>query len=80
MKPRLLQVLFLICIAFFPANFLAQDLNLDRYGGCLDKPFDDGEGLGFFRTLYDGGQWWLVTPDNHAFLSFGLNHFQYNLS
>ncbi len=50
-----------------------------KYGGCLDKPFDDGEDLGFFRTLYDGGQWWLVTPDNHAFLSFGLNHFHSGL-
>ncbi len=51
----------------------------DKYGGYTALHFDDGEGTGFFRTKYDQGKWWLVTPDNNAFLSFGLNHFHANL-
>ncbi|MDX2429500.1 MAG: hypothetical protein QNK35_01115, partial [Bacteroides sp.] len=52
---------------------------LDQYGGNPAKHFEDGEGGDFFRTKFDGEQWWLVTPDNNAFLSFGLNHFHSNL-
>lgn len=61
---------------------LANSLNaqyLDPYGGSPAKHFDDGESGEFFRTKFDGEQWWLVTPDNNAFLSFGLNHFHSNL-
>lgn len=45
---------------------------LDRFGGWKAKSF---EATGFFRTHHDGSRWWLVTPDGHAFISFGLNHF-----
>lgn len=37
------------------------------------------EGKGFFRTKHDGNQWWLVTPENNAYLSFGLNYFHSGL-
>lgn len=59
---------------FLPVLLFAQTNNLDGYGGFLPKNFDDGEGNGFFRTKYDQGRWWLVTPEDNAFLSFGLNH------
>ncbi len=52
---------------------------LDSYGGTTVKHFDDGQGNGFFRAKHDGEQWWLVTPENNAYLSFGLNHFHSNL-
>ena len=42
----------------------------DRYGGCLDLVFD---ATGYFR-LEKTDRWWLVTPEGHAFLSFGANH------
>ncbi len=50
----------------------------DAYGGWKGKAFDL-EPHGFFRTIHHEGQWWLVTPDSHAFLSFGLNHFHSGL-
>jgi hypothetical protein len=43
---------------------------LDRFGGWRGKKF---EATGFFRVEKDT-RWWLVTPDGHAFLSFGINH------
>jgi hypothetical protein len=43
----------------------------DRFGGWTGKTF---EATGFFRTHHDGDRWWLVTPEGHAFLSFGINH------
>ncbi|MDG2254844.1 MAG: hypothetical protein P8L49_07770 [Opitutaceae bacterium] len=43
---------------------------LDRFGGWKDRKF---EATGFFRVEKDS-RWWLVTPDGHAFLSFGINH------
>ncbi len=46
--------------------------DLDQYGGWKDKQF---EATGFFRTEHDGKRWWLVTPEGHPFISFGLNHF-----
>ena len=46
--------------------------DLDRFGGWKAKSF---EATGFFRTHHDGSRWWLVTPEGHPFLSFGLNHF-----
>lgn len=45
---------------------------LDQFGGWTGKVF---EATGFFRTQHDGKRWWLVTPDGHAFLSFGINHY-----
>ncbi len=44
----------------------------DRFGGWTGKQF---EATGFFRTEHDGERWWLVTPEGHPFISFGLNHF-----
>lgn len=44
--------------------------NLDRFGGWTGKTF---AATGFFRVEKDR-RWWLVTPDGHAFLSFGINH------
>ncbi|MEM1226428.1 MAG: hypothetical protein AAGJ40_12070 [Planctomycetota bacterium] len=43
---------------------------LDRFGGWTGKVF---EATGFFRVEKDD-RWWLVTPDGHAFLSWGINH------
>lgn len=45
--------------------------NRDRFGGWKGKKFD---ATGFFRVEKDE-RWWLVTPEGHAFLSFGINHF-----
>ena len=51
---------------------------LDPYGGWRAKSFGL-DNKGFFRTHFEDGQWWLVTPENHAFLSYGLNHYHSNL-
>ena len=45
--------------------------DLDRYGGWTGRKF---HATGWFRTEKDD-RWWLVTPDGHAFLSLGINHF-----
>ena len=42
----------------------------DRYGGWKATRF---KATGFFRLEKDN-RWWLVTPEGHAFLSFGINH------
>ncbi len=42
----------------------------DRFGGLRSLRF---EATGFFR-LERGDRWWLVTPEGHAWLGFGLNH------
>ena len=46
--------------------------DFDRFGGFRAKKF---KATGFFRTEHDGKRWWLVTPEGHAFLSFGVNHY-----
>lgn len=43
---------------------------LDRFGGWKAKQFDAS---GFFR-VEKNDRWWLVTPEGHAFLSWGINH------
>ena len=43
---------------------------MDAYGGWTRKRF---EKTGFFRLDQDD-RWWMVTPEGHAFLSFGVNH------
>jgi hypothetical protein len=43
----------------------------DKYGGWTGKKF---KATGFFRVEEDE-RWWMVTPEGHAFLSFGVNHF-----
>jgi hypothetical protein len=40
-----------------------------RWGGWKSKKL--GEATGFFRVQTDGGRWWLVDPDGHAFWSNG---------
>jgi hypothetical protein len=50
----------------------ARDTDEDPFGGWKAKRF---EATGFFRTEHDGTRWWLVTPEGHAFLSFGINHY-----
>ncbi|MEO0593081.1 MAG: hypothetical protein AAFZ38_05825 [Myxococcota bacterium] len=52
--------------------------NRDEYGGCQDIHFDLTASP-FFRVHKDGDQWWFVTPENNALLSFGLNHFHFSL-
>lgn len=52
-------------------SLLHADDGLDTYGGWKGRKF---EATGFFRTEKDD-RWWLVTPEGHAFLSFGINHF-----
>lgn len=47
-------------------------MNLDRFGGWKAKKLGP---TGFFHTRYNGGRWWLVTPQGHAFLSLGINHY-----
>ena len=54
----------------FPLN-IKRFTGKDKYGGWTGKSF---EATGFFRTE-KADRWWLVTPEGHAFLSFGINHF-----
>jgi len=42
----------------------------DRYGGSMFRSY---EATGFFRLEHDN-RWWLVSPEGHPFISFGLNH------
>jgi len=42
----------------------------DPYGGWLGVRFEPS---GYFR-LEKKHRWWMVTPEGHAFLGFGLNH------
>jgi len=44
--------------------------SIDKFGGYNDIQF---EATGFFR-LERADRWWFVTPEGHAFLSFGVNH------
>ena len=43
----------------------------DQYGGWTAGP--KLESTGFFRAAKHNGRWWLVTPEGHLFLSFGVN-------
>ncbi len=54
-------------------NATAQDR--DRFGGWKGKRF---EATGYFRVEKED-RWWLVTPEGHAFLSFGINHLHSDL-
>ncbi len=47
----------------------------DRFGGWTGLKFG---ATGFFRTEHDGRRWWLVTPEGHAFISWGVNHYHAN--
>lgn len=51
-------------------NYISPN-QLDQYGGWRGKKF---KATGFFRVEKDK-RWWLVSPEGHAFLSFGINHF-----
>ena len=44
--------------------------DFDQFGGWAGRRF---EATGFFR-VEKGDRWWLVTPEGHAFLSWGINH------
>lgn len=68
--------LLLVNGIFYQNQLFAQDL--DKFGGNKSVHFEV-KNNGFFRTHKQSGQWWLVTPENNAFLSFGLNHFHSNL-
>ena len=46
--------------------------NLDQFGGWKEKKLTE---TGFFHTEHDGDRWWFVTPEGHAFLSFGINQY-----
>ncbi len=43
---------------------------LDRFGGWKARSY---EATGAFRLQRDD-RWWLVTPEGHAFISWGMNH------
>ncbi len=47
----------------------------DPYGGWTARRL---QSTGRFR-LEHGRRWWLVTPDGHPYLGFGLNHAHYGL-
>jgi hypothetical protein len=44
---------------------------LDRFGGRTDVA--GLKATGFFHAQKQGGRWWLVTPEGHAFFSLGVN-------
>ncbi|MEM8891852.1 MAG: hypothetical protein AAGD28_27990 [Bacteroidota bacterium] len=52
----------------FQQNPIAEQ---DKYGGWKAKKFEPS---GFFRVEKED-RWWMVSPEGHAFLSFGVNHF-----
>ncbi|MFO7974849.1 MAG: beta-galactosidase, partial [Candidatus Hydrogenedentota bacterium] len=43
----------------------------DKLGGWADGP--QFEATGWFRTEKRDGKWWLVTPEGHLFMSWGVN-------
>mgnify|MGYP001079302478 CR=1 FL=1 len=45
-------------------------LAADAYGGQAGPALDR---TGWFHVRKQGGRWWLVTPDGHAFFSLGVN-------
>lgn len=47
-------------------------MGFDSYGGWTGKELTK---TGYFHTEHDGERWWFVTPEGHAFLSFGINHY-----
>ena len=49
--------------------------NLDTFGGWKGKKF---KATGFFRVEKDE-RWWMISPEGHAFLSFGINHLSSHL-
>ncbi len=55
-----------------PAWAKFDSVNRDRFGGWTQKKFT---ATGFFRTEHDGDRWWMVTPEGHAFISWGVNHY-----
>ena len=65
----------IFCLMISISTFLfSQGQNLDRFGGSKNLHFE-GLNNDFFATVYHEGHWWFVTPEQNAFLSFGLNHF-----
>lgn len=44
----------------------------DSYGGLKEITLSK---TGYFHTEHDGTRWWFVSPEGHAFLSFGVNHY-----
>lgn len=66
-------IIGVLCIACSdcPRNDTCHEL--DVYGGWKAKPMTK---TGYFHTENDSIRWWFVTPDGHAFLSFGINHYQ----
>ncbi len=48
--------------------------NRDKFGGDANGPHF--EATGFFRAQKEGGKWWLVTPEGHAFWSAGVDTIQ----
>ena len=78
---RIEQVILtcLVCIIFASGVFScatksngSQEIDLDPYGGWRAIKLSK---TGFFHTEHDGNRWWFVTPEGHAFLSFGINHY-----
>lgn len=51
-------------------NYPPQDREMSLYGGWKKLKF---ERTGFFRTEYDGSNWWLVDPDGYATFSLGID-------
>ena len=43
----------------------------DRFGGWTGGPALTA--TGYFRTVQNGGKWWLVDPDGHLFFSIGMD-------
>ncbi len=54
----------------------ALPIQFDRYGGLTGVSGDNTSG--FFRTELIHNRWVLVDPDNHAFLSLGVNHVSFS--
>jgi len=66
-----LAVLLLLpaCGGDHPREVGKVTMTLDRFGGDISMRFDSS---GRFRTEKRDGQWWLVTPEGHAFFSHGV--------
>jgi len=70
-RAALKQLAALAGMSVWQTTSLADETaSLDGFGGWKERTF---EPTGYFRVA-KSDRWWFVTPDGHAFISFGMNH------
>lgn len=71
---RTLTVAFLLAVSLDIPDTRAA-ASLDRYGGCI--ALQGNNGSGFFRVERLGDRYYLITPENHAFISLAFTTANY---